>query len=443
MPHKRRGLGIVTLAVVISAVFIPVAASAVGRPAAGGALSPPVATPPSSAPAITARPTTASPLRVTLPVLTPPSGVRVQAPPPLAPGLDPLQASQYAVVVSWYDRSTDAQSFIVYRRDAQGEWQEVYQVPTHDVAGGGDYSWVDTGTAQSGQCYMIAAVGTYGAGYSSEECTVRPDPNRFPQVIPSATHQWYGLSRVNDGTGPLQTGTRDFSSFLEWGNETFGVNLKWTDNPSLWKVQAQGGPQIMYGQAVALRVWGGGWLKYGHQTWGVDLQLSSTPSYEWYILGEQPGNLVDNGGFALWDSAAHDYLVYGHQTFGVSVNWYQKTKTQTPQTLPPPRGVKLFITYNCTTEQRPLEMWVEDFTARTPFVDMGQLAPLWTEEDGCQPDTDQLWTFTPTPGHTYLLRSVDFSAPGCSNDPTEGQCWRSDTTLTGDANGVVVRTPIG
>ena len=64
----------------------------------------------------------------------------------------------------------------------------------------------------------------------------------------------------------------------------------------------------MYGEAVALRVWGGGWLEYGHQDWGVDLQLSDTPSYEWYVLGETPGWDIDGGEFALWNSAAHDYL---------------------------------------------------------------------------------------------------------------------------------------
>ncbi len=85
----------------------------------------------------------------------------------------------------------------------------------------------------------------------------------------------------------------------------------------------------MRGQAVALRVWGGGWLKYGNETWGVDLVLSDTPSYEWYVVGGTPGIPIDNGPWALCNNAAHDYLVYGDQTWGVNLNWYQKT-------LPPP-----------------------------------------------------------------------------------------------------------
>ena len=135
------------------------------------------------------------------------TGIITRIPIPAVPGEYPLQTSRDAVVVPWYDRSTDEQSFIVYRRDAAGNWQNVYQVNTRDEAGVGDnYSWVDTDTNQSGQCYMIAAVGIFGAGDSSEECTVRPDPSQFPQAVPQVTRQWFGLSDVNDGTGPLADG---------------------------------------------------------------------------------------------------------------------------------------------------------------------------------------------------------------------------------------------
>ena len=369
------------------------------------------------------------------------TGVFEPMPVPLFPGVYPLQTSQKAVVVNWYDRSTDERSFIVYRRDAAGNWQNVYEVPTRDETGqGDDYSWVDTDTNQSGQCYMIAAVGTWGSGDTGEECTVRPDPAQFPQSFPSSSRQWFGLSGNNGGTGPLQTATRESYTSLIWSNETFGVNLGWSEGNSLWKVQAPGGHEVMYGEKVALRVWGGGWLKYGHQTWGVDLQLSDTPSFEWYIIGAPPGDQVDSEEFALWDSGANDYLVFGHQTWGVDLNWYKKTQPQNSPP-PPPPGVKLFVAYNCIPEERPLEIWVEDLTAGTGFVDMAQLATAWDSEGSCDPGNG-VWTFTPTSGHAYLVRSVDLYAPGCANDPTDGECWRSDTTFTGDSNGLVLSTPI-
>jgi hypothetical protein len=364
-------------------------------------------------------------------------------PPPDAPGTYPLEPSRYAVIVRWFDRSDDEQTFTVYRRNASGGWQLVHQEPTRDVAGGGDYAWTDTDTSMSGQCYMIAASNGDGSSGSSEECTVRPDPDRFPLSIPASTQQWYGLSNTNDGTGYLQNSARSDGVLLHWSHQTFGVDLDWTDGSSLWRVEAQGGPQLMKGQAVALRVWGGGWLKYGHETWGVDLQLSDTPVYEWYALGGQPGQeLTDSSGFALWNSSAKDYLVAGHQTFGVSLNWYQQTLPKPPPPPPPPpAGVKTFVAYNCISEDRPVEMWVEDFSAGTGWVDKGRLDAQWSPEGGC-PATGQPWTFSPTPGHAYLVESVDDLAPGCSNDPTIG-CDRSDPPFTGDAHGQVVSTTIG
>src|SRR5262249_28238943 len=152
----------------------------------------------------------------------------------------------------------------------------------------------------SGQCYRVAAVNENGAGSTKEMCTVRPDPSRFPQNVPQAVQQWTGLSSVNDGTGNLQNSARSSYTSLTWESQTFGVDLNWTKYSALWKIEAQGGPQLMRGQAVALRVWGGGWLKYGDQTWGVDLVLSDTPSYEWYVLAGTPGGPIDDGRWALW-----------------------------------------------------------------------------------------------------------------------------------------------
>jgi hypothetical protein len=73
---------------------------------------------------------------------------------------------------------------------------------------------------------------------------------------------------------------------------------------------------------------------------------------------------------------------------------------------------------------------------------MGQLGSQWSTNGSC-PTVGQPWTFSPTSGHQYLIVSVDVLAPDCPNDPTLGQCQRSEMTLTGDANGQVVSTTIG
>jgi len=363
---------------------------------------------------------------------------------PSAPGLRPLEPTASAVTIRWSDHSNNEQKFVLSKRDGTGRWLVIYQVPTRDGpgTGGDDYVFIDSDRSVSGQCYKVAAVNQNGEADTRETCTVRPDPSRFPQSVPSKVKQWYGLSNRNDGTSSLRSGVRSFEDRLTWGHQTYGVDLDWSDR-SLWKIEARGGPHLMYGQAVALRVWGGGWLTYGQQTWGVDLQLSSRPSYQWYVVGGTPGTPIDNEEFALWNSATDDYLIASHQTWGVNLDWYQKTlPPPPPPPPPPPRGVKTFIANNCIIEQRPLEIWVADLTAGTGYMDTARLDSQYAAGGGC-PFVGAPWTFTPKPGHQYLVRSVDYTAPGCTNDPMIGSCWRSQTTFTGDANGVVTSLTIG
>jgi hypothetical protein len=385
-------------------------------------------------------PATASAVFISRPTLGPVASI----PPPAQPGAYPLQASAQAVNVRWYDRSTTEQKFVVYKRGLNGAWEVIDQVPTRSMAGeSGNYSYLDTDHSVSGQCYMMAAVAeSSGAGYTQEECTVRPDPSRFPQTDPASTEKWWGLNNANDGTGELYNSAEGLGGNLTNENQTFGVDLDWSYNAGLWKIEAQGGPQVMRGQAVALRVWGGGWLKYGNETYGISLVLSDTPSYEWYVLGSTPpGSKISWERFALWNSAAKDYLVAGHRSIGASLDWQKETQSSPPPTTQPPSGVKTFVAYNCILEERPLEMWVLDLTAGGGWNDLGQLDSNYAN-GGC-PLTGLPFTFTPKSGHKYEVRSVDYQASGCPNDPNdEAECLRSKTTFVGDANGQVKSTKI-
>lgn len=375
--------------------------------------------------------------------------------PPAAPGLCPLQATPSAVVVSWYNRSDTATGFIVYRLDSQGNRQVVDQVPVVTGAPAGQvYSWTDTGTGQSGQCYVVAAVGAQGDGASQTECTVRPNPSLpgVPVNDNAPVIQWSGLSSTNDGTGPLVNSQHGSADNLIWSQNKFsffpfhcgcGVDLAFTNKTSLWKVQATGGPVVMYGEALALRVWGGGWLEYSYQTWGVSLHLVSTPVYQWYILGETTGTTLDSSEFALWNSAADDFLVQHDQAFGPDIQWLKKTL---PPSSPPTTtagGFRQVVAYNCYSEDRPLEMWVEDETTGGGWSDMGTVQPGWSDDGSCGQTAGDTWEFSPKSGHVYNIEAVDFDADGCSNDPTDGQCVpASAPNLVGNANGGVFPMPI-
>ena len=289
------------------------------------------------------------------PALKPPTGpVPVTSLLPAAPqwcagtGVDALPDR---VNLCWVDSSTNETEFVVYKRSlVTGAFQAIYQSPTRNGPGVGDgYSWSDIdvhyeasqrcwsgacaldpdpGAATDGWCYMVAAVDQLGPRDSTEQCTVRPNPEWFPQAAYPVVKQWNGLSDVNGGTGDLHNRPRGGS--LIHTDKTFGVDLDFSSKPALWKIQAQGGSkQVMYGQAVALRVWGGGWLTYDpNEETGVTLGLSQTPSYEWFVIGGQPGTPIDSRPayqapeFALWNSRTKTYLITKYQPYGVNLAWY-------------------------------------------------------------------------------------------------------------------------
>jgi hypothetical protein len=421
-----------TLAMVRPAYAGTPAAQATGMPGAGAQARRVVPNPAAPHPAASFRPIT---LPTPLPVL--PSG-SVNA-----PGTYDLQASASSVTVKWYDRSNNELGFKVFRRDLSGNWRVVDQVATLDVRGSGtNYTWVDTSTNLSGQCYMIAAYNSTSVGNTPEECTVRPDPSRFPLLVPGYAPEWSGLSTTNDGAGPLLN--LDNEQHLEHADRTWGVDLTW-GNSSLWRIEAQGGPQLMKGEAVALKVWGGGWLKYGYETFGVDLQLSSTPVYEWYVIGQRNdpsdsswagSSITDGGTFALWNSSAHAYLIAGYQTWGVSLNWSNKVGgSPSPTPIPTQHGVKTEQVLNCATDQQPVEVWIADETAGSGFVDQGTVDAQYGP-DGCPAAGSVPLTFSPLSGHQYLLVATDSALPGCESDePDESACDKMTVRFAGDANG--------
>lgn len=253
---------------------------------------------------------------------------------PATPGVFPLQAGQLSVTLHWFDQANNEDGFFV-KRNNRGRFVTIARIASSDVAGTGrDYTFVDTDTDFSGQCYQLVAFAENPAGPtfqsppSAEQCTVRPDPGRFPQSIPNGVREWSGLSGVNGGTGTLAN--KPYSdeppSHLYSAHQTFGPDLEWRDTPSLWKVQARDGGQVMKGEAVALRVWGGGWMKHSASCCNIDIELTDEPSFEWYVLGGVPGeplNLSPDGDttFAIWNSVQKDYLVRWGRQLGVDLAW--------------------------------------------------------------------------------------------------------------------------
>ncbi len=378
--------------------------------------------------------------------------------PVLSPARFPLQTMSESVDVRWADRSNNEIYFDVQKRNADDEWYNAYTVASRNTIGAGvdreQYMWTDTNTSQSGQCYRIVARNTNGgAGTTDEMCTVRPDQSRFPALIGGAAMQWSGFTNTDGGTGRLFN--RNANAGLAPGDQTFGVNLNWLSGSVQWQFLAKGGTGsvLMMGQALAIRVPDGSYLKYGGQTWGVDVQLSDTPSYEWYVVGDSGDTSEDphagqkpqfGGDHALWNDRAHAYLVNGHQTFGIDLNWYTVNGSVDPPTPPPmpQRGVKTYRVHNCDWQGHSMHVWIRDATAGGGWVDKGSLAA--SSPGSCRAAGTDSITFMPANGHWYSVVATDNQRAGCpSHDPINLACKAMETGFLGDTSGLTVFDAIG
>jgi hypothetical protein len=166
--------------------------------------------------------------------------------------------------------------------------------------------------------------------------------------------QWY---LANGTAGPVlpkatfgERPERSFSvkgsrprKFLQHENQTFGINLGWTDNASpateakvrRWFLDRPGTDTspIRYGEPVALGNGGKpSFIRYGERTVGINLEWSDTPVFEWKLLGGtvgQPVNAKDP--VAIYNTKAGsagspgNFLIYFDRTAGGDIGWPDST----------------------------------------------------------------------------------------------------------------------
>jgi hypothetical protein len=124
--------------------------------------------------------------------------------------------------------------------------------------------------------------------------------------------------------------------FLQHEQQTFGINLGWTDDAepqterkvARWFFPRRGHDTqgIRYGEIIAL---GNGeqpsFIRYEHRTVGVNLGWSESPVFEWKILGGKPGELVRTGEWvALFNMRSESHgecLIYFDRTVGGDIGW--------------------------------------------------------------------------------------------------------------------------
>ena len=128
---------------------------------------------------------------------------------------------------------------------------------------------------------------------------------------------------VNNNVGPVQAGTEYELVNLGGGSRIgyqsrTGADLGWTTsggnfefrrgNPRDHRSIRADEPMAIYNTRMKK------YLAYGSQTFGINLEWSSSPLYQWKV--EQSGSR-----FSLYNTVTRDYVVYGRRSFGINLVW--------------------------------------------------------------------------------------------------------------------------
>jgi hypothetical protein len=146
-------------------------------------------------------------------------------------------------------------------------------------------------------------------------------------------HLLYGKASFS---GPASRNTNLWNTkerrFLQWEHQTFGINLGWTDDGSAatgvkvsrWFFTRQDNTRaIRYGNTLAIGNGGDpSYIRYADRTFGINLEWSSTPRYEWKLLGGKKGELVRSGDrLAIYNTVTKQPLIYFDRTVGGDIGW--------------------------------------------------------------------------------------------------------------------------
>jgi hypothetical protein len=120
--------------------------------------------------------------------------------------------------------------------------------------------------------------------------------------------------------------------FLQYEEQDFGINLGWTDDAepatglrvARWFFTAPAGvTSVRYGDKIALANGGGkSFVHYAERTWGINLDWSSSPVFEWQLLGRPKGTPVSRGEYlAIYNLKTQHFWMYFDRNVGGDIGW--------------------------------------------------------------------------------------------------------------------------
>jgi hypothetical protein len=121
--------------------------------------------------------------------------------------------------------------------------------------------------------------------------------------------------------------------FLQYEEQDFGINLGWTNDaePATAKRVARwffatstgGDRPVRYGDKIALaNGTGDSFLHYADRSWGINLDWSRTPVFEWQLLGGSAGQPVHRSDYlAIYNLKTKNFWLYFDRNVGGDIGW--------------------------------------------------------------------------------------------------------------------------
>ena len=121
--------------------------------------------------------------------------------------------------------------------------------------------------------------------------------------------------------------------FLQYEKQQFGINLGWTDDASpatgrhvarwFFTLQGNANRPIRYGDVIALANGkGDSFLRYADRDFGINLNWSKSPVFEWQLLGGPTGQPVARGPYlAIYNRKVKRFFVHFDRNVGGNIGW--------------------------------------------------------------------------------------------------------------------------
>jgi hypothetical protein len=167
---------------------------------------------------------------------------------------------------------------------------------------------------------------------------VRELADRYRQWVFAKDHKGLVPSKANFENPPhpqrnVNLFNTEVNLFLQYEEQTWGINLGWTNDAgkasaertTRWFFSRRNGTgrPITYGEKVAL---GYGthrsFIYYASRKFGINLDWSGPPVYEWIIAGGKRGEPVpQNTPVGIWNDKTDHFFLYFDRDIGGNIGW--------------------------------------------------------------------------------------------------------------------------